>query len=76
MVMRDELVCRSLKERSLASSFRILVNDIEDLREEWSTLDTCFDQLEKYIAEALEPIIKFRGYKMFNNGAIRESTSC
>ncbi len=32
----------------------------------------CFDRLEKYIAEALEPVIKFRSYKMFDNGAIRE----
>jgi hypothetical protein len=70
--VRDEVVCRSLKERSLASSVRILVNDIEDLREAWTTLDTCFDRPEKYIAEALEPIVKFRGYKMFDNGAIRE----
>jgi hypothetical protein len=70
--VRDELVCRSLKEKSLASSVRILVNDIEDLREAWSMLDTCFDRPEKYITEALEPIVKFRGYKMFDNGAIRE----
>jgi hypothetical protein len=51
--VRDELVCRSLKERSLASSVKILVNDIDDLREAWNTLDTCFDRPEKYIAEAL-----------------------
>ncbi len=70
--VKDELVCRSLKERSLASSVKILVNDIEDLREAWNTLDTCFDQPEKYIAEALEPIVKFRSYKMFDNGTIRE----
>jgi hypothetical protein len=70
--VRDELMCLSLKERSLASSVRILVNDIEDLWEAWSTLDTCFDRTEKYIAEALEPVVKFRGYKMFDNGAIRE----
>jgi hypothetical protein len=70
--VRDELVCRSLKERSLASSVKILVNNIEDLREAWNTLDTCFDRPEKYIAEALEPIVKFRSYKMFNNSAIRE----
>ncbi len=69
---RDELVCRSLKERSLASNVKILVNDIEDLREAWNTLDTCFDRPEKYVAEALEPIVKFRSYKMFDNGAIRE----
>ncbi len=70
--MRDELVCCSLKERSLASSVKILVNDIEDLREAWNTLDTCFDRPEKYIAEALEPIVRFRSYKMFDNSAIRE----
>jgi hypothetical protein len=70
--VRDELVCCSLKERSLASSVKILVNDIEDLREAWNTLDTCFDRPKKYIAEALEPVVKFRSYKMFDNGAIRE----
>jgi hypothetical protein len=31
--VRDELVCRSLKERSLASHVWLLVNDIDDLRE-------------------------------------------
>jgi hypothetical protein len=68
----DELVCHSLKEGSLASSVRILVNDIDDLREAWGTLDTCFDRPEKYISEALEPIVRFRSYKVFDNGAIRE----
>jgi hypothetical protein len=70
--VRDELVCRSLKEKSLASSVKILVNDIDDLREAWGTLDTCFDRPEKYITEALDPVIKFRSYKAFDNGAIRE----
>jgi hypothetical protein len=55
--VRDTLVCRSLKERSLASSVKILVNDIEDLREAWNTLDTCFNLPEKYIAKALEPFV-------------------
>jgi hypothetical protein len=70
--VRDELVCRSLKERSLASGVKILVNDIGDLREAWHTLDTCFGRPEKYIAEALEPIVKLKSYKMFDNGAIRK----
>jgi hypothetical protein len=48
------------------------VNDIDDLREAWNTLDTCFDQPEKYISEALDPIVKFRSYKAIDNGAIRE----
>ncbi len=70
--VRDKLVCRSLKEKSLASSVKILVNDIEDLRKAWGTLDICFDRAEKYIAEALEPVIKFKGYKAFDSGAVRE----
>jgi hypothetical protein len=70
--VRDELVCRSLKERSLSRHVRLLVNDIDDLREAWDTLDTCFDRPEKYISEALDPVIKFRSYKAFDNGAIRE----
>ncbi len=70
--VRDEFVCRSLKERSLASHVRLLVNDIDDLREAWNTLDTCFDWPEKYISKALDPVVKFRSYKAFDNGAIRK----
>jgi hypothetical protein len=48
------------------------VNDIDDLREAWDTLDTCFDRPEKYISEALDPVVQFRSYKAFDNGAIQE----
>jgi hypothetical protein len=47
----------SIKEKSLASSVRILINNIEDLRGAWDMLDTFFDCPEKYLLEALEPII-------------------
>jgi hypothetical protein len=70
--VRDELVCRSLKEKSLASHVRQMVNDIDDLREVWETLNTCYDQPDKYISEALDPVVKFRVYKPFDSGAIRE----
>jgi hypothetical protein len=70
--VRDELVCRSLKERSLASNVRLLVNDIDDMQEAWNILDTCFNQPEKYISEALDPVVKFRSYKAFDNRVIRE----
>ncbi len=49
-----------------------MVNDIEDLQEIWDTLDTCYNQPKKYIAEALEPIIKFRRYRAIENGVIKE----
>ncbi len=57
---------------SLASHVRLLVNDIDDLREAWDTLNTCFDWPDKYISEALDPVTKFRSYKPFDSGAIRE----
>jgi hypothetical protein len=44
----DELVCRSLKEKSLAGHVRLLVNDIDDLREAWDTLNTCYDRPDKF----------------------------
>ncbi len=65
-------MCRSLKEKSLASHVRLLVNDIDDLREAWDTPNTCFDRPDKYISEALDPVIKFRSYKAFDSGAIRQ----
>jgi hypothetical protein len=49
-----------------------MVNYIEDLQEVWDTLNTCFDRPEKYIADALDPIVKFRKYRAFENGAKRE----
>jgi hypothetical protein len=58
----DELVCRSLKETDQQRS----------AAREWNTLDTCFDRPEKYISEALDPVVKFRSYKAFYNGAIRQ----
>jgi hypothetical protein len=47
--VRDELVCRSLKEKGLASNVRMMVNDIDDLRKIWNTLNTCYDRPGKYI---------------------------
>jgi hypothetical protein len=70
--IRDKLVSRALKEKSLTRNARSMANDIEDLQEIWDTLDTCCDRPEKYIAEALEPVIKFRKYRVFEHGAIRE----
>jgi hypothetical protein len=70
--VRDELVCRILKEKSLAGDARMMVRDIDDLREVWETLNKCYDRPGKYISEALEPIIKFRTYKPFDSKAVRE----
>ncbi len=49
-----------------------MVGDIEDLDKVFDTLDTCDNRPEKYIAEALEPVIKFKKYKAYEHAAIRE----
>jgi hypothetical protein len=48
-----------------------MVGNIEDLYEIWSKVDVCFEHNEKYIAEALQPIVNFRRYRAFDNVAIR-----
>jgi hypothetical protein len=38
----------------------------------WDTLNTCYDCPEKYIPEALDPIIKFQKYMANEHAEIRE----
>jgi hypothetical protein len=38
----------------------------------WETLDTCYERLEKYMEEALRPIVDFRRYKIADSAAVRE----
>jgi hypothetical protein len=70
--VRVELVSRALEEKSLSVSVKGMVNDREDLQEIWDTLNTCFDRPEKYILEALDPVVKFKKYRAFDSGAVRE----
>ncbi len=45
---------------------------LEELEEIWDTLDTCYERPEKYMEEALNPILEFRKYRVFDSSAIRE----
>jgi hypothetical protein len=38
----------------------------------WETLDTCYERPEKYMEEALRPIVDFRRYKIADSAAVRE----
>jgi hypothetical protein len=70
--IREELICRALKVKCLGPNLKALVGDVEELDELWDMLDICYDQPEQYIAEFLEPIIRFRKYKVFEHTAIGE----
>jgi hypothetical protein len=58
------MVCRSLKERSLASNVRLLVKDIDDLREAWKPWTHALTGRRSTFPRHWTP--------SFNNGAIRE----
>jgi hypothetical protein len=68
----DSLVAKSLKAKFLNVEVKLMVGNIEDLREIWSTLDVCYECPEKYITEALLPIVNFRRYRAFNNTVMWE----
>ncbi len=48
------------------------MSHLDDLREIWETLDTCFERPEKYMEEVLWPIVEFRRYKVIDSAAVRE----
>jgi hypothetical protein len=49
-----------------------MVSHLDDLREMWETLDTCYERPEKYMEEALWPIVDFRRYKVADSAVVRE----
>jgi hypothetical protein len=49
-----------------------MVSHLDDLREMWETLDTCYERPEKYMEEALRPIVDFRRYKITDSAAVKE----
>jgi hypothetical protein len=49
-----------------------MISHLDDLQEIWETLDTCYERPEKYMEEALRPVVDFRRYKITDNAAVRE----
>ena len=72
----DDLAARTLRSKCLKGEAFQMVSHLDDLQEIWETLDTCYERPEKYMEEALRPIVDFRRYKITNNAAVRSSTHC
>jgi hypothetical protein len=51
---------------------RKIIGNIDGLNEMWSTMEKCCKRPEKYISEALGPVIEFRKYTMSDSAASRE----
>jgi hypothetical protein len=49
-----------------------MIGHLKELGEIWDTLNTYYERPEKYMEEALKPILEFRKYRVFDNSAIRE----
>ncbi len=50
----------TFKEKCVSTTVKAMVGDKEGLDEVWEKLYTRFHCLERYMAEAFKPVIKFR----------------
>ncbi len=71
-VVNHDLAAKTLQEKCVKVDAWKMVGHLEDLKEIWDTLDTCYERPEKYMEEALKPILEFRKYRVYDNGAVRE----
>ncbi len=68
----DDLAARTLRDKCLQGDALQMVNHLDNLREMWEMLDTCYERPDKYAEEALKPIVDFRRYKVVDSAAVRE----
>jgi hypothetical protein len=68
----NDLAARTLRDKCLQGDALQMVSHLDDLREMWETLDTCYERPDKYMEEALRPIVDFRRYKISDSAAVRE----
>jgi hypothetical protein len=67
-VVNDDLAAKTLREKCVKGDAWKMVGHLEDLKEIWDTLDMCYERPEKYMEEALKPILEFRKYRVYDNG--------
>jgi hypothetical protein len=73
--VNNDLAARALRDKCLKGDALQMVSHLDDLQEMWETLDTCYERPEKYMEEALRPIVDFRRYKIADSAAVRECYS-
>ncbi len=70
--VNNDLATRALRDKCLKGDALQMVSHLDDLREMWETLDTCYERPEKYMEEVLQLIVDFRRYKVTDSAAVRE----
>jgi hypothetical protein len=59
-MVSDNPAAETLREKCVSGDALKMNRHLEDLSEIWETLDTCYKRPEKYMAEALRPVLEFR----------------
>jgi hypothetical protein len=72
----NDLVARTLRDKCLQGDALQMVSHLDDLREMWETLDTCYERPDKYMEEALRPIVDSGGTKSPTVRQSESSTHC
>ncbi len=70
--VNNDLAARALRDKCLKGDALQMISHLDDLQEMWETLDTCYERPEKYMEEALRPIVDFRRYRITDSAAVRE----
>jgi hypothetical protein len=70
--VNNDLAARALRDKCLRGDALQMVSHLDYLQEIWETLTTCYERPEKYMEEALRPIVDFRRYKIADSAAVRE----
>ncbi len=70
--MSDDLAAKTMWEKCVKGDAFKMVSHLDDLGEMWDTLDTCYERPEKYMEEALWPVLEFRKYRVGDSSAVRE----
>jgi hypothetical protein len=71
-IVNDDLAVKTLRGKCVKEDAGKMLCHLEDQKEIWDTLDTCYERPKKYMEEALKPILEFRKYRVYDNGAVRE----
>jgi hypothetical protein len=58
-IVNDDLAAKTLREKCVKGDAHKIISHLDDLGEIWDTLDTCYERPEKYMEEALKPILEF-----------------
>jgi hypothetical protein len=71
-IVNDDLAAKTLREKCVKGDAHKMIGHLEELGEIWDTLNTCYERPERHMEEALQPILEFRKYRVFDSSAIRE----